>query len=332
MIIKTILLLITLLFARLGVDADLLLAEKNDIERNSSGNEIQKEERLKREPNKNISNLLLFPPPEIPTDSLPEIEAKAALMMDEHTDTIIYEKEKDEQLPIASITKLMVAMVVIDEHESLQQTHTVINPNIIGADMELEEGENISLLSLLYGSLVASANDASQQLAIATAGSEEAFVEKMNEKAKSLHLQQTTFYNITGLDREEDSSIAQENVSTVFELAQIVDHSRAYPLIWKIVRRTRATVTSSDGSISHELHNTNQLLTEIPGLQGGKTGFTDRAGQSLVTLTERNGNSVITVILNSPDRFKETTTLIDWAYEQIIWHHCTDEEKCGTLK
>lgn len=274
----------------------------------------------------------LYPPPERASDANPAMRAEASIVLDERTDTVIYAKNEHTPLPIASITKLMVAMVVLDAIPDVTRVHTVDEPKRIGSNMALEEGEQLTIRKLLAGSLIASANDASQQLAIAVAGSEEAFVKMMNDKARELHLEHTAFSNITGLDREEDPSIRAENVSTVFELAQLVDHSRNYELIWDFVDIERLTVSSQDGTIIHELEATNKLLGTVRGLEGGKTGFTDRAGQSLVTVTKRNGDAIIAAVLNSPDRFGEMERLIDWTYANTTWNHCTQEELCDNLK
>lgn len=259
-----------------------------------------------------------------------DVQATAGIAVDVPTGTVLYEKKRDEALPLASITKLMLALVVVDEAD-MSDVHTVRNPNHTGANMKLQDGEQLTIRNLLHGSLIPSANDASRELARAVAGSEEEMVKKMNQKAQEIGLHQTHFTNVTGLDREDDRSITEENRSTVFELAELLQAALKDPTIRSIVSKKEATVSSIDGAVQHELRSTNQLLG-TRGVSGGKTGYTDRAGQSLVVISGHGTHEVITVVLDAEDRFRETARLIDAVEQSIEWIDCEQGKECGILQ
>lgn len=245
----------------------------------------------------------------------PIIEAKSSIAVDMTSDKIMFEKNAYARLPIASITKLMTVTIVTDENDPTDIV-TVSNyaANIEGSQMYLRAGEEITLENLLYGAIIHSANDAAVALAEHNAGSVEAFVEKMNAKAAELGLENTNFSNPIGLDD-------YNNYSSSYDIAVLAKHIYKNQFVRHAAKLKELEVKSTDGTYSHLLESTNALLdNEYLNIKGLKTGKTDGAGLCLVAIAETTeGNEVITVVLNSPDRFQETKVLVDWIFRAYSW-------------
>ena len=245
------------------------------------------------------------------------VEAKASIAFDSDTDLVLYSQNTGQKLPIASLTKIMTALVVLEEMD-LDKTSTV-SKNALSLDIEkkkntLQEGERIKTGNLLKVMLIESNNAAAYSLAENTAGSVDEFVELMNAKAKLLGLKNTRFSNPSGLDQEG-------NYSTAYDVAQMVDFAINKKFIWDILKTKSATVSSLDGKAEHRLRNTNLLLGRIPHIIGGKTGFTDEAGECLVLIVEdaESGRKVVTVVLGAKDRFAETEKIVRWVFKNYRW-------------
>ena len=189
---------------------------------------------------------------------------------------------------------------------------TVKIVNADGQSMGLIPGEKITVENLLYGALVHSGNDAALALAEAYPGGVAMFVAQMNASAQELDLTNTHFGNPMGFDDEqtyttpEDLLILARAVLQHKELAKIV----AIPSI---------TVSDVSYSLFHPLRNVNELVGKIAGVAGVKTGFTEAAGESVVTLAQRNGHKVLMVVLKSGNRFAETEELINWVFANYSW-------------
>jgi len=244
--------------------------------------------------------------------SYPVVEATSAMVMDVETGATLFAQNIDDKRAMASTTKLMTALVVLDECllsevVTVQATDVAIEPNIMG----LAIGEQVLVEDLLWGLLINSGNDAALTLARHAGGSVDQFVEMMNEKAEALGLTGTHYANPHGLD-------APGHHSTARDLAILAREALQDDLIAKIVSYKSATVYSTDGSRSYYLKNTNKLLDSYLPIKGLKTGFTDEAGQSVIELAD-NGHKIIAIVLNSPDRFQESKILIDWAYDNYYW-------------
>jgi len=254
------------------------------------------------------ANQQLLPPSDYPVNTTkipaPNLTARSILVIDVHSKAILYQKNPDLKLLPASITKVVTALVSLD-HYPLDKVLTINNLNDIGQIMELELEEKITVENLLYGLLVQSANDAAYALADNYPNGQTAFIEQMNQLVKDLGLHDTQFTNPSGLD---DFG----HYTTVHDLANI----SAYAVFSKMVATKNITVTDVDNTIIHELESINQLLGEVPGLVGLKTGWTELAGECLVTLTKRNNHQIITVVLDSQDRFSESQQLINPAIHQ----------------
>jgi len=261
------------------------------------------------------ANQQLLPPSDYPVNTTkipaPNLTARSILVIDVHSKAILYQKNPDLKLLPASITKVVTALVSLD-HYPLDKVLTINNLNDIGQIMELELEEKITVENLLYGLLVQSANDAAYALADNYPNGQTAFIEQMNQLVKDLGLHDTQFTNPSGLD---DFG----HYTTVHDLANISAYAASNPVFSKMVATKNITVTDVDNTIIHELESINQLLGEVPGLVGLKTGWTELAGECLVTLTKRNNHQIITVVLDSQDRFSESQQLINWAFNNHKW-------------
>lgn len=238
----------------------------------------------------------------------PVVQAETIYSVDLASGSPLLVKNIFRRRPIASIAKLVTAMVILDRHKLNKKITVSKNASSQeGSRMWLREDEEITIESLLTGLLVSSGNDAAVALAEFDAGSEGTFVFKMNEKARALGLKDTHFSNVKGFD--EDS-----NYSTAYDIMMFSRAALEYPFIRKTVALKTAEVNSASGKTKHRLESTNELL-ENPYFKviGLKTGRTPAAGQSFVSLAQGpNGHEILTVLLDSPDRFKETKIALDW--------------------
>ncbi|NOQ68076.1 hypothetical protein GQ568_01385 [Patescibacteria group bacterium] len=243
------------------------------------------------------------------------IDSKSAIVLDVGTDAILYSKNSKEKMPIASLTKIMTALVVL-ENVDLNGAVT-ISRNAFDTDGRkdsLAVNEKIKAEDLLKIMLIRSNNTAAVSLAEHTGGNVEEFVKLMNKKAELLGLKNTSFSNPTGFDSEE-------NYSTAYDIAQLFDYALDKPLVWEILRTQRLNLTSLDGKIKHNLKNTNLLLGRLKNITGGKTGLTDEAGQclALVVGDPIDNHQIISVVLNAEDRFLETEKLARWVFKSYEW-------------
>jgi D-alanyl-D-alanine carboxypeptidase (penicillin-binding protein 5/6) len=267
-------------------------------------------------PNSNvekIENVISYPPLPVLNQSVsfPVLSAQAALVVDLDSGISLYEKDPDKPLLPASTTKIMTALVAMENY-SEDQVLGVSDEKIEGQKMGLKKGEQITVRDLLYGLLVYSANDAAEVLAKSFNGGREAFIAAMNEKAKELSLDNTKFTNPSGLDGDG-------HVSTARDLIRISEVAMKNPEFAKIVGTKTLVVRSIDGKISHYLTNINELLGKIPGVLGVKTGWTENARENLVTYVNRDNHRIMIAVLGSQDRFGETRELIDWIYTNYSW-------------
>ena len=244
----------------------------------------------------------------------PVIEAEASLAMDMGSGEILFENNVHERLQIASITKLMTILIILEENQ-LDEIVTINSDanGTEGSTMYLRTGEQITIENLLYGTLINSANDAAVALAEYNAETTEAFVEKMNKRASELGLINTHFSNPIGLD-------SSRNYSSAYDIAVLARYLYHNKFVKKTAEIKELEVTSIDGKFTHKLKSTNELLSSYLHIKGLKTGKTPLAGLCLVTIAENDtGNEIITVVLNSPARFPETKILIDWVFRAYKW-------------
>ncbi len=241
-----------------------------------------------------------------------EIPAKSCILMEVESGEILYEAESHMKLPPASITKVMALLLVMEALDSGQLTlETVLTASqhacsMGGSQIWLEPNEQMSVNDLLKAAVIGSANDATVVLGEALAGSEEGFVAMMNERAKQLGLQDTSFINCTGLDADGHLTSAHDIAVMSREL---IKHGeiKNYSTVWMDSLR--------DGK--SELVNTNKLVRFYEGCTGLKTGTTSGAGACLSATAERNGLKLVAVVMgagNSNDRFNGARKLLDYGF------------------
>lgn len=261
-----------------------------------------------------ISEKNYFATPEMAISlSPPLLTAKAVLAYDLNSDIILYSNNLNSRLPVASLTKIMTALVVV-KHSNLDDFITVskVDTQVVGSNMGLVPGEKIKIIDLLYGMLVSSSNDAAMSLARSVGGSVENFVVLMNEEVEKLKLIDTHFTNSVGWDLED-------NYSTVLDLKIILKEFFKNPTLLEIVNTREKIVDSIDSSYSHKLISTNKLLLENNNVSGVKTGFTTKALGNLIIVINQSGAKVVTIVLNSQEREQETQKLIDWLFTVYRW-------------
>ncbi len=243
-----------------------------------------------------------------------EIQAEAAVAMRSDALRVYYNKNMEVRRPIASLTKLMTAVVVLENY-NLSDVIKISKNNIEreGLQGDLRLSEEISVRSLLAIMLIDSSNDAASALADKRID----FTLLMNKKAENLGLKNTHFVNADGLDEDL-------NYSSALDIAKIFNYLiNTHPEILDILKIKYMVVYSNDGKIEHRLKNTNELLGRISEVVAGKTGYTDKAGGSLILLISGldfgSKENVITVILGSLDRFGESEKLIQWIKSAYIF-------------
>lgn len=243
--------------------------------------------------------------------SFPVISAQGALATDLDSGVTLYEKNPDTRYLPASTTKILTALVAMDYY-SPESVLTVKKTGVDGQKIGLLVNERIKVNDLLHGLLMFSANDAAEVLAENFPGGRDTFVTAMNLKARELHLESSNFKNPTGLDGDGQYSTARD-------LIWVATNAMQNPYFAKIVKTKEAEVKSLDGRITHKLVNLNELVGEVEGVLGVKTGWTEEARENLVTYIERDGRRVMIALLASQDRFGETKELIGWIFENYKW-------------
>ncbi len=231
--------------------------------------------------------------------------AKGAVLIDGKSGRVFFELNKDEKLPMASTTKIMTALITLEE-ENLDVFFTVSKEAITveGSSMGLLEGDKVTLRGLAAGMLLASGNDAANAAAVRIAGSAEAFVRLMNERAKEMGLESTSFETPSGLDGEN-------HYSTAYDMAILAKNALENPDFAAICGADSLRIEYGNPPYFRRLSNHNRLLTSLEGATGVKTGFTKKSGRCLVSSAEREGVSLICVTLGCAD---------DWNYHTALYN------------
>lgn len=246
-------------------------------------------------------------------EKLPSLNSRAAIIYDRTSKTVIYGKNINDKRAMASTTKIMTAILVL-ENGNLDKEITVSKKaaNTGGSRLGLKTGDKIKLKDLLYGLLLRSGNDAAVQIAIEIGGSLEGFAEMMNLKAKEIGLTNTHFVTPHGLDDEN-------HYTTAYEMALLTDYALNNKEFAKIVNTKQAIVNINSKTIT--INNTNELLGNLEGVNGVKTGFTNNAGRCLVTSVNREGFQIITVVFGADTkkfRTKDSIELIEYNYKNFM--------------
>lgn len=238
---------------------------------------------------------------------------KSSVVIEKNSKRILFENNKDEKLAMASTTKIMTALITLENCENIQEEVNVDDRavGIEGTSIYLRKGEKLTVEELLYGLILPSGNDASLALAYHVGkGNLETFVDLMNKKVEDLGLLNTHFENPHGLDQEG-------HYTSAYDLAVITSEALKNETFRTIVS-TKIKQIRGNSEVPHRfLRNKQRLLKTLEGCTGVKSGFTDNAGRCLVTSCKRDDMEVVCVVLNCPNMFEESARLINNAYEEF---------------
>ncbi|MBI2018451.1 D-alanyl-D-alanine carboxypeptidase [Candidatus Daviesbacteria bacterium] len=244
----------------------------------------------------------------------PKITAKSALFIETKTGEVLYSKDANKKLPIASLVKVMTALIALD-HRGMDDKFIVSKQ---ASEMEADKmlliaGEKLTLKELLFGIFLISANDAAEVLAQGTTGQRDEFIKLMNERGKQLGMNDTYFANPTGLDEDSNNSY-----STAYDLAILTRYLiREHPEVVEISKTPHIYIDRTDEHQDYDMYSGINLLTTYPGVVGFKTGYTPEAGLTLITLARKNGQEVIGVLLGSEYRRDEARELLDYSFKKL---------------
>ena len=237
---------------------------------------------------------------------------KAALLFDLSSGKTLFEKEATTRLPMASLTKIMTAIVAL-ENPKRDDRYLVKGADLVGEDsMGILPGEVFTLEELLYGLMLRSGNDAAEVLASNFPGGRDAFLRAMTQKAQALGLTDTKFSNPSGLqgDGEQYTTASDLLVMTRYALDN-------FPLFAKVAATFSHEIPSTSTHQSYYMENETNLLTSYPGVKGVKTGYTPEAGMCLVTYLEYDGHRIVGVLLNSGNRRQEMKDMLDYGLNEL---------------
>jgi D-alanyl-D-alanine carboxypeptidase (penicillin-binding protein 5/6) len=267
-----------------------------------------------------LGGVFAFGAPELPGESTKdkdakpalEISAESAVIMEAHTGKVLFAKEPDQELPMASVTKIMTLLLAVEavENGKFKLTDRVVTSEnaweMGGSQIYLEPGEEMSLEEILLAVAVGSANDASVALAEHVAGTEEVFIQAMNQRAKELGLKHTHFTNCTGLP-------AQGHYTSAHDMAVVLKECLKHPLFKKLSSIYEYDLRGG----KFKLWNTNKLLKWYPVVDVGKTGWTDEAKYCMASSGEKDGLRLIVVVLGTPEprsHFHESIKLYKYGF------------------
>ena len=238
--------------------------------------------------------------------------ARSAVVIDSATGTVMYGQNARERLPMASTTKIMTALIAIEQGD-LDTEFTVDSEaiKVEGSSMGLSEGDRVTMRTLVCGMLLPSGNDAANAAAVRIAGSIDAFADMMNARAAELGLKDTHFVTPSGLD-----DYTNDHYSTAYDMARLAAFAMRNEEFRAICSQRSIKVSFGTPPSERWLTNTNKLLDSCEGIVGVKTGFTDKARRCLVSACERKGARLICVTLNDPDDWRDHTALYDRCFSE----------------
>lgn len=260
--------------------------------------------------------ILLFP---ISTFGL-SLSCQSCVLMDMDSGRVLYEKAKDEPRLIASITKIMTAIIAL-ESGKIEDEVTVGEEvlTMYGSNIYIELGEKMKMLDLLYGLLLRSGNDAAIVIATHIAGNEEEFVKMMNNKARKIGMHNTIFNNCHGLDEKT------ENKSTAYDMAKLSSYASNNSTYMKIVGTKKYEVKSDKKT--YIWNNRNNLLKNYKYATGGKTGYTPKAGRTLVTNASKNNLNLTAVTLRDGNEYISHEAMYNYGFENYKNYKILDKKK-----
>ena len=255
-----------------------------------------------------IHAILILFVPTADAAGVPEASAKSYILLEPATGTVLAERNAHIQMPVASLTKIMTAAVVL-EHSGMDDPVEILpeHTGIEGSSMYLRAGETLTVGELLYGLMLASGNDAAVALAYHVAGGIPEFADLMNEKAAALGMENSNFSNPHGLD-------AEGHYSTAYDMAILA--------AWAMESEQFAQIVSTRNirAAGRSLVNHNKLLWRYEGALGVKTGFTKKAGRGLVSCAQRDGTRFICVTISAPDDWDDHKALLNWGFSNYRTH------------
>lgn len=248
------------------------------------------------------------------------LSCRSCVLMDSDSGRVLYEKDKDNPRLIASITKIMTAILAI-ESGRLEEEVTVGEEvlTMYGSNIYIELGEKMKLLDMVYGLMLRSGNDAALVIAYFIGGSEENFVKMMNEKAKEIGMTNTVFNNPHGLDE------VTQNKSTAYDMALLSSYASHNDTYMKIVGTKKYSVQTDKKS--YLWYNRNKLLGSYSYATGGKTGYTPSAGRTLVTNASHNNLNLTAVTLNDGNEYVSHETMYNYGFENYKNYVILDKNK-----
>ena len=241
-------------------------------------------------------------------DQPDSLSARSAVLIDAASGRLLYENNGFERLPMASTTKIMTAILAIENCDMADVvTVSPTASGVEGSSLWLEVGEKLTVEQLLYGLMLNSGNDAAVALAEQVSGSTEAFVERMNGRARELGMFNTSFETPNGLDSDN-------HYTTAYDMAIMTRYAMSLPDFRRIVSTKNSTIPWADNPWQRALKNHNKLLWNYDGCIGVKTGYTKKSGRCLVSAAERDGRELIAVTLNAPDDWTDHTNLLNYGF------------------
>lgn len=251
-----------------------------------------------------LAALILLPLPTAKAASEPGVSAQSAILISGDDGTVIFEKNAHERLAMASTTKIMTALLTLEEAERSGDPVIDITEEMVrveGSSMGLQAGNRLTLTNLTSGMLLASGNDAANAAALYLGGSQEGFAELMNTRAREIGMTETNFVTPSGLDDEE-------HYSTAYDMALLARAAMGNETLVRIASTRTATIGG------RTMTNHNKLLRYMDGCLGLKTGYTRAAGRTLVSCAERNGQRLIAVTLQDGNDWADHQSLYDYGF------------------
>lgn len=239
------------------------------------------------------------------------VSAEGAALIIAESGELIFGKNENKQLSMASTTKIMTSLLLLEENTPEKEiTVTSAMTSVEGTSMGLLPGDKVTCEALVYGMLLESGNDAANTAAYVVSGSPAKFAELMNQKAKLIGMENTNFVTPSGLD-------AAEHYSTAYDMALLGAYAVSNPEFAKICSTNSISLEYGNPPYRRRLSNHNRLLTMYDGAFGIKTGFTKKSGRCLVSAAERNGVTLIAVTLNAPDDWNDHTKMFDYGFSVV---------------
>lgn len=265
------------------------------------------------------------------TPDLAVPNAHASVVLDVDSGKILSAANADDQRQIASLTKMMTTLMVVERVKNLDEPVTIPEDAVYADGTRVgcprsgycpgnrfKVGEQVTVYNLLKAALMNSANDAAISLGEHLGGSQEGFAKMMNARAKELGLEHTHFCTPSGLEPDGHES---ECYSSAADVARIASEALKHDVLWQIMRLPDATITSCDGTQSHNIFNTDKIIGQVPDLIGTKTGFTPLAGYSLMAAAydPSHKHRVVAVVLDDSQRWQDIQTMLHWAVTNHTW-------------